>query len=73
MTLPAPHYVVFVADPNVDTGVSWCPDTERTINAVRQTLADKKASLLEVLVGPRVVWKDAHHPFKYVSSLGLRV
>jgi hypothetical protein len=64
--LPGPHYVLFTADPDPATGVSWCPDCVRCSPAVKRVMAEKKASLLEVLVGQRPVWKDPQHPLRYV-------
>lgn len=62
--LPGPHYVLFTADPDPTTGVSWCPDCVRCSPAVKGVMAEKKASLLEVLVGQRPVWKDPQHPLR---------
>lgn len=64
LELPGPHYVLFTADPDPTTGVSWCPDCVRCSPAVKNVMADKKASLLEVLVGQRPVWKDPQHPLR---------
>lgn len=64
LQLPGPHYVLFMADPDPSTGVSWCPDCVRCGPAVKNVMADKKASLLEVLVGQRAVWKDPEHPLR---------
>jgi hypothetical protein len=36
----------------------------RCVPAVKAAMADRAASLLEVLVGPRPVWKDAAHPLR---------
>lgn len=66
LDLPGPHYVLFMADPDPATGVSWCPDCVRCGPAVKEVMADKKAALLEVLVGPRQVWKDPQHPLRWV-------
>ncbi|KAF8064576.1 thioredoxin-like protein Clot [Scenedesmus sp. PABB004] len=59
-----PHYVLFVADPDPATGVSWCPDCVRCGPAAKRVAADRGAALLEVLVGPRAVWKDPRHPLR---------
>lgn len=64
LQLPGPHYVLFMADPDPATGVSWCPDCVRCGPAVKGVMAEKKASLLEVLVGQRPVWKDPQHPLR---------
>lgn len=64
LELPPPHYVVFLADADPATGISWCPDCVRCGPAVKAVMADKQASLLEVLVGPRAVWKDPQHPLR---------
>lgn len=56
--------MLFTADPDPTTGVSWCPDCVRCSPAVKNVMADKKASLLEVLVGQRPVWKDPQHPLR---------
>jgi hypothetical protein len=62
---------VFVADPDPATGVSWCPDCVRSVPAVRRTLAERGASLLEVLVGARAVWKDTAHPLRHDPAIKL--
>lgn len=62
--LPGPHYVLFTADPDPATGVSWCPDCVRCSPAVKRVMSEKKASLLEALVGQRSVWKDPQHPLR---------
>lgn len=64
LALPGPHYVLFLADDDPATGVSWCPDCVRCGPAVKRVCADKNASLLEVLVGQRPVWKDPEHPLR---------
>jgi hypothetical protein len=61
---PGPHFVVFVADVDPATGVSWCPDCVRSGPAVKQVMADRGLPLLEVLVGQRSEWKDPHHPLR---------
>lgn len=61
--LPAPRYIVFTADPDPATGLAWCPDCVRALPAVRRTMEDRGASLLEVGVGQRADWKgNASHP-----------
>jgi hypothetical protein len=56
--------VVFLADNSPTTGVSWCPDCVRCGPAVKRVCAEQAASLLEVLVGQRQVWKDPQHPLR---------
>ncbi|GBF91444.1 hypothetical protein Rsub_04184 [Raphidocelis subcapitata] len=61
--LPAPRYVLFNADADPATGLPWCPDCVRACPAVKRTMADRGASLLEVGVGQRSDWKgNAAHP-----------
>jgi hypothetical protein len=55
---------VFLADNSPATGVSWCPDCVRCGPAVKRVCAEQGASLLEVLVGQREVWKDPQHPLR---------
>lgn len=71
LQLPGPHYVVFLADNSPATGVSWCPDCVRCGPAVKRVCADQGASLLEVLVGQREVWKDPQHPLRNDPAIKL--
>ena len=59
---PAPRFVLFLGiDPSTKT--LWCPDVRRCAPAVRK--ACEKASLLEVDVGGRDVWRGkTPHPFR---------
>lgn len=67
--LPAPRYVLFTADPDPATGVSWCPDCVRSVPAVRRTMESEGAALLEVGVGQRADWKgNAAHPCRWVGG-----
>lgn len=69
--LPAPRYVLFTADDDPTTGTSWCPDCVRAVPAVRRTLAECGASLLEVGVGQRGDWKgNAAHPCRRAARAG---
>jgi hypothetical protein len=56
--------VVFLADNSPATGVSWCPDCVRCGPAVKRVCAEQGASLLEVMVGERQVWRDPQHPLR---------
>ncbi|KAF6252451.1 hypothetical protein COO60DRAFT_522374 [Scenedesmus sp. NREL 46B-D3] len=71
LQLPAPHYVVFLADNSPETGVSWCPDCVRCGPAVKRVCAEQGASLLEVLVGQRAAWKDPQHPLRQDAAIQL--
>jgi hypothetical protein len=62
--MPGPHFVLFAADNDPATGVSWCPDCVRCVPAVHRVMADKQVALLEVLVGPRAVWRDPQHALR---------
>jgi hypothetical protein len=56
--------VVFTADPDPFTGMSWCPDCVRSVPTVRRLMREAGASLLEVEVGARPAWKSPGHPFR---------
>ena len=71
LQLPAPQFVLFVADDDPATGVSWCPDCVRSGPAVKGVMADKGLSLLEVLVGQRAEWKDPQHPLRWLLGSGV--
>lgn len=45
-----------------------CPDCQRSLPAVIRAMAERGASLLEVTVGPRPVWKNPAHPFRCDGS-----
>ncbi|CAD7703180.1 unnamed protein product [Ostreobium quekettii] len=68
---PAPRYVIFVADPDPETGESWCGDTNRALPIARELVREAGGTLLEVAVGSRPVWKDEHHPFRHDPELHL--
>mmetsp|Transcript_953 Transcript_953/g.2942 ORF Transcript_953/g.2942 Transcript_953/m.2942 type:complete len:135 (-) Transcript_953:227-631(-) len=71
VTYPGPHYVVFTADPDPDTGVLWCPDCARALPAARKLVAETGGTLLQVNVGDRPVWKDPNHPYRQEPDLKL--
>lgn len=61
--------MLFTADPDPATGVSWCPDCVRSVPAVRRTMESEGAALLEVGVGQRADWKgNAAHPCRWVGG-----
>lgn len=62
---PAPHYMLFTADPDPATGESWCPDCRRAVGSVRSVVAASGGSLLEVNVGDKPAWKSPDHPFRH--------
>lgn len=47
-----PHYVLFTADIDEETGVPWCPDCARMIDSARKRVADTGGTLMEVQVRP---------------------
>ena len=48
--LPEPHYVLFTADLDPETGAPWCPDCARCLDAARSRVAAVGGTLLEVQV-----------------------
>ncbi|GFR47132.1 hypothetical protein Agub_g8820 [Astrephomene gubernaculifera] len=69
---PAPHYILFNADPDPHTGQPWCPDCVRAVPPIRAAAARSSGTLLEVTVGPRSAWKgNASHPFRVAPELKL--
>lgn len=68
---PAPRYVIFIADPNPETGESWCGDTNRALPVARKLVREAGGTLLEVQVGSRPEWKDPQHPFRHRPELQL--
>ncbi|BDA48091.1 Cysteine synthase B [Coccomyxa sp. Obi] len=70
--LPEPHYILFTADPDPETGAPWCPDCARCLGAARSRVAAVGGTLLEVQVGQRPVWKDKGHPLRHHAALQLK-
>lgn len=48
--LPEPHYILFTADPDPETGVPWCPDCARCLGGALSRVAEVGGTLLEVQV-----------------------
>lgn len=69
---PGPHYVLFTQDPDPATGDPACPETRRRVHAVREAVAKRGGTLLEVSVGTREEWDRPYHPFKTHEMLGLK-
>ncbi|KAK9812855.1 hypothetical protein WJX72_004741 [[Myrmecia] bisecta] len=71
ISYPEPRYVLFTADRDAETGVPWCPDCARCLQAVRDEVATVGGTLLEVEVGSRPVWKSPEHPLREDIQLRL--
>ena len=52
---PRPHFVLFTADRDPQTGRPWCPDCARCLEPVRQQVQTTGGTLLEVEVRLEVV------------------
>lgn len=68
---PGPHYVLFTADIDAETGQPWCGDCARALTAAREVVANTGGTLLEVEVGPRPSWKSPDHPLRVDRALHL--
>eukprot|EP01026_Neomeris_dumetosa_P012122 TRINITY_DN14259_c1_g1_i4.p2 TRINITY_DN14259_c1_g1~~TRINITY_DN14259_c1_g1_i4.p2 ORF type:complete len:147 (-),score=12.71 TRINITY_DN14259_c1_g1_i4:191-631(-) len=68
---PGPHYVLFTASIDSQTGEPWCPDCRRSLNVIRDSVAGTGGTLLEIMVGDRSTWKSPEHPFRHDPTLKL--
>ncbi len=67
--LPEPHYVLFTADPDPDTGAPWCPDCARCLGAARSRVAAAGGTLLEVQVHHLSFLPTYLPPFFFLSLI----
>eukprot|EP00245_Coleochaete_scutata_P005344 TRINITY_DN1881_c0_g1_i1.p2 TRINITY_DN1881_c0_g1~~TRINITY_DN1881_c0_g1_i1.p2 ORF type:complete len:129 (+),score=16.20 TRINITY_DN1881_c0_g1_i1:258-644(+) len=66
-------FVLFLADTDPETGLSWCPDTVRADPIIMETFRNtaKSTTLVRVYVGDRPTWKDPNHPFRHDPKIML--
>uniref|UniRef100_A0A2P2P4G9 Thioredoxin-like protein Clot n=1 Tax=Rhizophora mucronata TaxID=61149 RepID=A0A2P2P4G9_RHIMU len=65
------NFILFLADKDPSTNLSWCPDCVRAEPVIYKTLeasADDVA-LLRAYVGDRPTWRDSQHPWRVDSSM----
>ncbi|KAJ4711673.1 Thioredoxin-like protein Clot [Melia azedarach] len=68
------NFILFLADKDPSTSLSWCPDCVRAEPVIYKTLealADDIA-LLKAYVGDRSTWRNAQHPWRVDSRFKLR-
>ncbi|KAI9168783.1 hypothetical protein LWI28_001868 [Acer negundo] len=67
------NFILFLADKDPSTSLSWCPDCVRAEPVIYKTLeasADDIA-LLQAYVGDRATWRNPHHPWRVDSKFKL--
>ncbi|KAK2637133.1 hypothetical protein Ddye_031925 [Dipteronia dyeriana] len=67
------NFILFLADKDPSTSLSWCPDRVRAEPVIYKTLeatADDIA-LLQAYVGDRPTWRNPHHPWRVDSRFKL--
>ncbi|KAG0467370.1 hypothetical protein HPP92_018950 [Vanilla planifolia] len=58
--------ILFLADKDPSTNLSWCPDCNVAEPVILQKLSDAAGdvALLKAFVGDRPTWKDPSNPFR---------
>ncbi|KAL4198194.1 hypothetical protein AMTRI_Chr03g44700 [Amborella trichopoda] len=58
--------ILFLADKNPSSNLSWCPDCNRAEPVIYQKVADcnRDVALLRAFAGDRATWRKADHPWR---------
>jgi len=62
----SPHYLIFFASIDENTGRSWCPDC-RAVEGPLSAVPEGQSTL--IFVGQRAEWKDPNNPFRLEFGL----
>lgn len=74
----APKYkanlILFLADKDPSTSLSWCPDCVRAEPVIYKKLEGNSddVSLLRAYVGDRLTWRNPAHPWRVDSTFKLK-
>ncbi|KAL5708013.1 hypothetical protein ACHQM5_018853 [Ranunculus cassubicifolius] len=68
------NLILFLADIDPSTSLSWCPDCVRAEPVIYKKLeaSSDDVSLLRVYVGDRPTWRNAHNPLRTDSRFKLK-
>ncbi|KAH9774598.1 Thioredoxin-like protein Clot [Citrus sinensis] len=67
------NFILFLADKDPSTSLSWCPDCVRAEPVIYKTLeaSPDDIALLQAYVGDRPTWRNPQHPFRVDSRFKL--
>ncbi|CAI0436822.1 unnamed protein product [Linum tenue] len=67
------NFILFLADNEPSTNLSWCPDCVRAEPVIYKKLEESEANvaLLRAYVGDRPTWRNPAHPWRTDSNFKL--
>ncbi|KAK6143131.1 hypothetical protein DH2020_023479 [Rehmannia glutinosa] len=67
------NLILFLADKDPSTNLSWCPDCVRAEPVIYKKLeaSSDNVALLRAYVGDRPTWRNPHHPLRSDSTFKL--
>ncbi|KAL3815042.1 hypothetical protein ACJIZ3_016310 [Penstemon smallii] len=68
------NLILFLADKDPSTNLSWCPDCVRAEPVIYKKLeaSSDNVALLRAYVGDRPTWRTPHHPWRVDSTFKLK-
>ncbi|KVI00634.1 thioredoxin-like protein Clot [Cynara cardunculus var. scolymus] len=68
------NLILFLADIEPSTNLSWCPDCVRAEPVIYKKLESSPddVALLRAYVGDRPTWRNAHHPWRMDTKFNLK-
>ncbi|XP_073030174.1 thioredoxin-like protein Clot [Primulina eburnea] len=68
------NLILFLADKDPSTNLSWCPDCVRAEPVIYKKLEESSdnVALLRAYVGDRPTWRNPHHPWRTDSRFKLK-
>ncbi|XP_073129698.1 thioredoxin-like protein Clot [Henckelia pumila] len=68
------NLILFLADKDPSTNLSWCPDCVRAEPVIYKKLeaSSDNVALLRAYVGDRPTWRNHHHPWRTDSTFKLK-
>ncbi|KAL4560988.1 hypothetical protein LXL04_033147 [Taraxacum kok-saghyz] len=68
------NFILFLADIEPSTNLSWCPDCVRAEPVIYKKLESSSddVALLRAYVGDRPTWRNPHHPLRVDSKFKLK-
>ncbi|KAL0411295.1 UNVERIFIED_CONTAM: Thioredoxin-like protein Clot [Sesamum latifolium] len=68
------NFILFLADKDPSTNLSWCPDCVRAEPVIYKKLeaSPDNVALLRAYVGDRPTWRNPQHPFRSDSRFSLK-
>ncbi|KAB2012750.1 hypothetical protein ERO13_D09G099100v2 [Gossypium hirsutum] len=67
------NFILFLADKDPSTSLSWCPDCVRAEPVIYKKLeaSPEDVTLLRAYVGDRPTWRNPQHPWRLDSTFKL--